>query len=196
MMRFAAVLALALPCATQAFAAETKNLIVNGGFERPALSDWFKLYPTKTSLEGWTIIGKPGDIAVVRGGFSQRGIVFQPAEGRNWLDLTGGTNTTTGIQQAVPTEIGKRYRLTFKVGNVIDALGPYGVRSSVTVRIDGVRVLTAVNGAGAPGAMAWKSYVVDFVAKTARTKIAFLNADNRLDNSNGLDLVILRPLAE
>ncbi len=90
MMRLVAAFALAAAGATPALASEPKNLIVNGGFERPALVDWFKLAPTGTTLEGWSVIGKPGDVAVVRSGFSQRGLVFGAAEGRNWLDLTGG----------------------------------------------------------------------------------------------------------
>ncbi len=44
--------------------------------------------------------------------------------------------------------------------------------------------------------MVWKSYVVDFVAKTARTKIAFMNGDGRIDNANGLDRVVVRALVE
>lgn len=190
------VLLSSLAVASPVGAQSTPNLIVNGGFEQPFLpTAGIALFNTFANLNGWTVWGKAGNVAVVNGAYAHGGITFQAATGRNWLDLTGGTNVQSAVKQTIRTTPGKTYRVAFKVGNVVDRVGPYGLTSTVRVAIDGVTAYTAVNRDGNATAMTWKSYSFDFVAKQPRTAISFINMDARADNANGLDMVVVKEVA-
>src|SRR5262245_2993732 len=125
------------------------NLIQNGGFEQPRVQvGSYQLYGHGQSFPGWKVIGARGNVAPISGKFASHGIVFPARSGRQWLDLTGLSNSATGVAQTATTTPGASYTLRFSVGNVVDPGGIYGHASSVLVLVNGKRVLSARNGDG------------------------------------------------
>ena len=108
------------------------NIVTNGGFELPVVAtSSYQLFPVGQHFSGWRVVGAPGNVAVISGAFQQSGLTFLAKAGKQWLDLTGVSNTKTGVAQTVRTVRGSNYRLTFSVGNVYDPGGIFGVTSTV-----------------------------------------------------------------
>lgn len=175
---------------------QAANLLKNGGFETPLVPvGGFTGFATGQDLSKWTVVGEPGNVAVVSGSFVQSGISFIAKAGTQWLDLTGNnSNRPTGVQQSAKTVVGTTYRLTFSVGNVVDAGHVFGAGSTVQVLLNGSPFFMAVHTAGNATSLSWKTFRVNFTATSSRTTIAFINADPLDDNSNGLDAVSLTSL--
>ncbi len=170
---------------------EPSNLLTNGSFEQPLVSSSsYAAVSTGATIAGWRVVGAHGSVGVVGTQFAQNGIRFVAKAGDQWLDLTGSSNSRTGVAQTVKTTPGASYELSFAVGNVIDPGGLFGRDSTVDVLIDGNRLLAARNGGGGR-TQSWKSFTVPVQATSASTTIEFLNQDPGDDNSNGLDAVAL-----
>ena len=169
-------------CGTLAHA----NLIVNGTFEDPLLTPGtFQLFTLGSGIgagANWTVIGAPGDVAVVS--TTYQAPVFPAQEQLNWLDLTGASATPTGIQQVIPTDAGVSYVLSFWVGNQ----NSVGVSSMINLTVNGSQAFVATNSLRSPN-MNWQLFTYEFTAISASTAIGFLNGDPAGDQSNGLDNV-------
>jgi hypothetical protein len=174
-----------------AFAA---NLIKDGGFETPKVTvGSYELFTTgETFGKYWTVVGVSGDVGVVSSTFEDAGFTFDAKSGKQWLDLTGNSNTATGVAQTIATTPGSAYTLTFWVGNVNDPGGIFGTTSTVLVLVNGTQVFTAVNSLGAGQAkQVWQKFTTTITASSSETTISFMNGDPATDNSNGLDNVSL-----
>jgi hypothetical protein len=169
------------------------NLIQNGSFEQPAVPNGsYVLVAAGQTLPGWRVVGATGNVAPISGTFMQSGLDFLAESGRQWLDLTGVSNSRTGVSQTVNTKPGATYSLSFWVGNVYDPGGIFGVKSTVDVLLDGELRLAATNSGGRnTHNQVWKWFELNFKAASAATTIEFLNGDSSTDNSNGLDAVSL-----
>jgi len=180
------ILAVVLALSFVALTAQADS-IVNGGFEAIVVPEGsFQTFNLGEMLMGWTVVGSPGNVAIVSGSYTQAGIVFPGEEGQ-WLDLTGdGSNRQTGIEQTVDTAPGTVYTLSYSVGNVVDPNGLFGTTSTIDVFIDGNFLLESTNSGGGT-TQAWDRYSGSFVANGSSTTIRFLNGDPLFDNSNGLD---------
>jgi len=172
------------------------GLITNGSFESPVVTGSFDSFSTGSSFGGWTVVGAVGEVALAKGTLVQNGFSFLSQDGEQWLDLTGfNSNSATGVQQTVATNVGKSYDLSFWVGNVVDE-NPlpniFGTTSSVEGLVDSASQGTFTNTAGAGTfTQNWQQFTLSFSASNAVTQIQFLNADSSSDNSNGLDNVAL-----
>jgi hypothetical protein len=110
--------------------------------------------------------------------------------GQRWLDLTGSTQSPTGVKQRVATTVGKKYRLGFWVGSAFYG-GILGTSSTVNVFANS-QLLTSVLADNAHGGeMTWQPFSVTFTATATATTFAFINADPGNDSLNGLDDVSL-----
>jgi hypothetical protein len=137
-------------------------------------------------------VGATGNVAIASGAFEQGGFTFPAAGGSQWLDLTGNSNTATGVAQTVATTVGTAYTLTFYIGNVDDPGGVWGTTSKVNVFVDGTQVYAATNSRGAGQTkLVWQKFSTTITATSEHTTIAFMNGDPPTDNSNGLDLISL-----
>jgi Protein of unknown function (DUF642) len=176
-----------------AASAVTTNLVRNGGFESPVVPPGsFQGFSTGQSFSHWTVTGASGNVAVVSGTFTQSGFSFPAKSGHQWLDLTGVSNSATGVAQTVATAAGTLYTLTFSVGNLVDPGGIFGTTSTVHVLVDGNPLFTAVNSKGAGStSQVWKTFRVNFTAASATTTIAFINGDPSNDTENALDAIKL-----
>ena len=167
------------------------NLVVNGGFEQPFVgAGSYKLVSTGQSFAGWRVVGATFPVAPISGAYVSNGIHFTAKAGKQWLDLTGLSNSKTGVAQTVKTKPGASYRLSFAVGNVVDPGGSFGTSSTVNVLVNGHKLLSATNKGGSK-TQAWKTFNVTVKATSAATTIEFLNGDSGTDNDNGLDAVTL-----
>lgn len=88
------------------------------------------------------------------------------------------SNSATGVQQTVATNIGTAYDLSFWVGNISNPGGGYGTDSTVEVFIGGVSQGSFTNSSGFPGhTQTWEQFTLGFTASTTSTLIEFLNRD-------------------
>ncbi len=194
------------------------NLIVNGGFEVPALNFGSPAPTTPLNisvgsgvLSGWGVIGNTRQtVLLIRDGTSEtpNGITnFNAKEGLNALDLTGSGNvgTEVGIEQTVGTVAGQEYTLSFYVGRATPSGGPsnyYTRQATIDLSIDGgARVGYTNTGMSNLGGVDWLEYSYTFTAATNSTLIRFYNgtpleATGIFDpdtNYAGLDDVRLNP---
>lgn len=203
--RSVAIVSIALACAACAELQQAANqlavaqpggaldLVVNGGFEQPVVPPGrYQLFASGQSFPGWQVIGARGNLAPISGQYRNAGIAFNARSGAQWLDLTGLSNTATGVQQTVRTQPGARYELRFFVGNV--AGRGFGTTSAIEVLADGKSTGVFRNSGQVPGAQHWLPVRVPITAATAATTIAFVNRDGSNDNSCGLDDVSLVPV--
>jgi len=169
------------------------SLLVNCGFELPAAgTGGFVLRTPGKDVGGWLVIGAAGNVGALSSAYADRGFSWPAQQGAQTLDLTGNTNTATGVSQAVVTLTGEEYELSFWLGNIVDSGGHYGVESTVSVLVNGSEILRPTNAEGAgTSTVAWRQFVTTFKAQGASTTIAFVNADVSADHSNIIDNVVL-----
>jgi uncharacterized protein DUF642 len=170
------------------------SLVKNGSFESPVVAvGGYQLFTNGADLAGWTVVGATGNVAPLSTTFSQNGFSFPAEDCAQSLDLTGTSNTATGVTQSVPTSAGTTYQLSFWVGNVVDPGGIFGTTSTVNVLVNGTQAMAAVNSGGAgTKTLSWEQFTVPFTATSSSTTIAFMNGDPPTDNSNMLDSVAIQ----
>ena len=180
--------------ATLVLPARADNLIVNKSFETPVVPDGtYQNFNTGDHFKGWTVVGAPGSVAIVNDDFTYCGHTFPAASGAQFVDLTGTSDTATGLQQTIKTTPGSTYSLTFFIGNVYDTAGNCGTTSTVSVLIDGTPVASFTNKDGKNSTqLVWRKFSTDFVAQNPKTTIALINGDPPPDTANGLDAVSVK----
>jgi len=171
----------------------TTNVLGNGSFEHPIVGGGsFDLFNTGTTFPHWKVTGATGNVAIVSGTFTQGGFSFPAHCGAQWLDLTGTSNSATGVAQTFDTTAGSQHTLTFFVGNIVDPGGIFGTSSTVNVLINGQQIFSATNSGGAgSNKLFWKKFTTGFTATGTSVTITFLNGDPSTDTNNGLDCVQL-----
>ncbi len=164
------------------------NLVQDPSFETPATpAGGVITYGTGASFGPWTVVGASGDVQTLSKTFQYGGVTFKAKKGAASIDLTGNSQTATGVQQTVATTAGASYKLTFYVGNAVNgsSLGP---TATVNVSIDGTQALAASNSGGAGKTKPnWKRFTVNFTASSGSTALTFLNGDPSSDTYAGLD---------
>jgi hypothetical protein len=170
------------------------SLLTNGSFEQPPVpGGGFSVVSNgDTTLTGWTVIGDAGNVAPLSTTFFSAGFAFTAEDGQQSVDMTGTSQTATGVQQVATTTPGHTYCLSFWVGNIFNPGGGYGTDSTINVLIDGKLVTVATNADQDPSELSWQRFTSTVVAAGTSTSIAFVNADPPADSSNFLDNVVLR----
>lgn len=177
--------------------ASAANLVINGGFESPAVaSGGFSTFAGGSGLLGWSVAGS--NVVLIDTAYTEGGLVFNPNGGTSSVDLTGVANTgpANALQQSIDTETGL-YRLTFYVGNASPTGqngAVYSLASTINLSINGGAVMAFTNGDNTPFRINWKRFDVDFAA-IGPTTLTFSNGTPLGDNFAGLDdvSVTLRP---
>ena len=170
---------------------EATNLLKDGGFEKPSVpSGSFLVFSSGQKFAKWDVVGANGNVGVVSGAFTQNGFKFPAKSGKQWVDLTGTTQTATGISQTLSTTPNAKYKLVFWIGNVYDPNGIFGVSSTVNVLVNGQQVFAATNSRKST-TQVWKQFSTTITATSSKTKIALINGDPSNDTNNGLDGVQL-----
>jgi len=168
------------------------GVLKNGSFEKPVVPDGgYQVFNTGDKFSGWTIVGDAGNVAIVSGDFSYC-VALKAKKGAQFLDLTGTSDTATGVQAKIDTQPGATYALTFFVGNVVGG-GNCGTTSTVNLIIDDTPVASFTNKGGkGSDTLDWKKFTTEFTAQNSKTTIAFTNGDAPDDTSNGLDDVTVK----
>ena len=172
--------------------AAAPNLVVNGDFEAaPAPAGAYSQYGGGNGFTGWTATGN--DILVIDKAYAEGSLVFNANDGSsNAVDLTGAGNTgpADGITQTVATIGGKRYQLSFFVGNASPSgqnAGSYTQPSTLNLSIDGGAIMTFTNAVNVANGIDFAQFTTFFTA-TGPTLLAFSNGTVG-DNYLGLDNV-------
>lgn len=171
------------------FASPALAGVKDGSFEKPTVPDGsYQSFSTGDHFKNWTVVGDTGSVAIISGDFSY--CVALPAEkGLQFLDLTGSSDTATGVQTSVKTQPGSTYLLTFYVGNIVGS-GNCGHSSTVNLVIDGSPIASFTNKGGKHSdKIDWKKFSTEFTAQNDETTLAFINGDPADDTANGLDAV-------
>jgi len=173
--------------------AQGANLISDGGFEQPIVpSGSAATFYLGQEFSGWVVTGEPGTVSVASGNFVIGGFALPAHGGSQWLDLTGESNTQTGVQQTVSTTSGSVYNLSFWVGNSYEPGYGSEASSTINVFVNGQLLTSALNTDGkGVAAQVWRKFSAKFQATTRQTSIVFMNADPGSDSTNGLDDVSL-----
>jgi hypothetical protein len=176
---------------SNAASASPTNLVLNGSFSSPDVGPGgLGSFSTGQSFPHWRVVGAVGNVAVISTTFTQNGYTFESDGTNQFLDLTGDTNSLTGVAQTLSTSVGTRYTLHFAVGNVYNPTGIFGVSSSVAVLVNGKRIFTATNSQGKGTVrVVWLNFRTSFVATSPHTTLEFLNLDPSSDTCNLIDLV-------
>jgi len=172
------------------------NLIRNGSFENPIVPDGqLRRFSTGQTFSGWTVVGAAGNVDIITKDFSFEGQTFPPPNGNQLLDLTGASDSATGVQQIIDTVRGATYEISLFVGSAYDPEGQLGTSSTVHVLVNGteIAVLTTRGRSGTP--QLWRKFAVQFVAHNTRARIAFINGDPPGDTDCGIDVVAVRQVA-
>jgi hypothetical protein len=167
------------------------NLVANGGFETPSLqTGTFRLFDTgESGLTGWDVLGSEDNVALLDTAYAERNITFNAFAGENALDLSGGgqRGLDAGVAQWIDTVAGKRYTLSFWVGNADGSgNGNYAGASIVDLAIDGGARRSFANSDVTFHGVNWKQVTTSFTAGGERTRIAFFNGTTA-DAFSGLD---------
>jgi hypothetical protein len=76
------------------------NLIANGSFEKPsAPSGSYVTFNKGRKFSNWTVSGKAGNVSLIGKNFVYGGYDLSAGCGDQWLDLTGMSDTKTGVRQ-------------------------------------------------------------------------------------------------
>lgn len=158
----------------------TLNLVVNGGFETPALGNGgYAIYPNGT-LTSWNV--ESGDGLEI-----QRNAAGAPQEGLQHAELDSTSSSV--ISQVITTTPGQRYQFSFwhspRPNRPVNdnAIG-YDVQvvSNSQVLLSGT-VGAVAGGGNTPGITNWTKYTYEFVAIDTQTKIIF--SDDGTSNTFG-----------
>lgn len=175
--------------------ANAANLILNGSFERASAGNSLptgngeSLPDGSTAIAHWTVFGglsSDGLAWLVNG----NGYGVSTPYGSYFLDLTGYHDETPyfGVEQTIATTPGQAYALTFRLGvdqssDIYD--GPIGVTVKAGSRS---KVFDNYDPSGTGNI--WKSFTLDFTAKSASTLISIQGEEG--DQYIGLDDVVVR----
>lgn len=119
-----AVLGALLIAATPALSAT--GTLVKRGFEEPVVaSGSSQLLSTGSGFPGWSAAGAPGKLAPIGAAFTSRNLSFPAKAGAQRLDLTGTTQSATGVAGSC-TAVGTWVHVTPDIGSTTWTIGPGG----------------------------------------------------------------------
>ena len=171
------------------------NLIANGSFEHPVVKGVpgggdYQLFQLGQTVSGWSVVGAAGSVGIIARNFYVGANKFPAQAGGQFLDLTGDSNTTTGVSENVKTVPNHRYVLSFYV-----AACPYGgclSTDAVKVLLNGKQVMIArTRTTKGQTTLSWKRFSKAFISASATTTVEFLNGDPPTELLNGLDNISL-----
>jgi hypothetical protein len=164
------------------------NLLTNGSFELPAVSEtsFLEVVPGSTELTGWSVGGGGGPITLGKSSLA--------AEGQQDLTFNSGNRRAgTWIAQSIQTVIGQHYDLSFCVGRVGGGGGSVSMRASaISESGEALAQISATpsgSGYGAAEHLAFtaasSSTTIEFLDVSVATEAVDLQLDNVVVQSLG-----------
>lgn len=157
------------------------NLIVNGGFETPVVTDnggTYQLYPNATQTS-WTVESGPG-LEIQR-----NSVAGAPHNGVQLAELD--STASSSISQTITTVAGGKYRLHFwHSPRPNNPANDNAIAFTIQVVSPTSTIFTDIVEASSAGGSntVWTEYVYDFIAVSTSTKIIFTDAGS-LSNTYG-----------
>jgi len=178
----------ALSAATSS--AAQAQLVTNGGFEEPNVTNPCCITSPPTDIPGW--IATP-NVNVVNGTFSSSPPNTNLAlEGTQYLDLVGEGGTGS-IQQDITTVVGQWYTLSFIYSHNLFA----GLTSaSADVYLNNVLFASITHTGGNTGNLAWQTFAKDFLATSTTTNLKFVNTVGSTNEGVFLDAISVAGVPE
>ncbi len=168
--------------------------IQDASFEAPVVPlGTEQVFNPGDSIGPWKVVGA-GNVALVGADVSLDGLSLQAKTGDQFIDLAGGRNTHSGIEQTFKTQPGKSYFLWFRIGTLFDPARGFGHNSTVAVTLDGVPqgLFKVMSKEKTPTEVTWGRAGIFFTATDKTTTVGFTDADHPNDAFCGLDGVSLR----
>jgi hypothetical protein len=153
--------------------ASAANLALNGSFELGDYSGNFvgltSLGVGSTAITGWTVINSDmlwlSNAAAIAVGAN-----VAASDGERFLDLSGfDVLPFGGVQQAIPTQAGQKYRVEFDLGTNPAA---YGNTQTLDLQVGNALSTFAFTGTG--DSSQYQRYGLDFIAASGSTLISFI----------------------
>ena len=168
--------------AFSAVPAQAANLLVNGGFEAPAIGTFFQNFASgSTGIPGWTVDaftpsgGSGGNVDIVDGAFTPGG-PSPAAEGSQFLDLVG-FGAVGSIYQTFSTVAGQAYSLNFSYSH--NLFGGSPSQSASFALYNGIfsgglaPIQTVTHSTGTASNLDWRTRTFSFVAAGSQSTVAF-----------------------
>ena len=150
---------------------QAQNLFANGSFETPTVN-YQLLGGGSTAITGWTtVLSGVEHFNVPASGTGAAADGVMAVDLANFTFLQGG-----GLEQAVATQAGQRYDVSFFAGNSRSS-GRDGT-GIVRVTIDGSTTLDFATAAAASATTVWAQRSFSFVAGGSSTMLRFWNDQN------------------
>lgn len=185
------LVAAAVLAASVGSTAANAQLVQNGGFENPVITDsCCNTAPPAANLPDWTVTP---DVNVVNGTFMSTNAVHPNLafEGNQYLDLVGQSGNGS-ISQILATAAGVDYNLSFEYSHNLFA----GLTSaSAQVFINGVLAGTVTHTGGSTSDLAWQLFHTSFIA-TGPTTLSFVNTAGAQNEGVFLDAVTVAAVPE
>lgn len=181
-MMIASLLVTGLSTAAQA------QLVNNGGFEQPTVSDPCCITSPPVDIPGWTATP---NVNVVNGTFSSwNGNLAK--EGNQYLDLVG-EGGTGAIEQNIATAVGQLYNLSFFYShNLFAGL----TTASANIYLNGSLFGSITHTGGDRTNLNWTAFSKDFTATTALTNLKFVNTAGAGNEGVFLDAINVAAVPE
>ena len=169
-------------------AAASAQLVVNGGFEAPVITDPCCNTAPPDALPGWTVTP---NVNVVNGTFDSTNgnLAYQ---GNQYLDLVGQGGTGS-ISQALMLTPGQTYTLTFAYSHNLFAPAE-ATSASAQYLIDGLSG-TVFHNTGTTSNLDWQIQTGNFVA-TGNDVLSFTNLTGGPNEGIFLDAIDVAPVPE
>jgi len=169
-----------------ASAASATNIIMNGGFESPSISDpCCTTAPGNGTVAPWTVVS--GNVNVVNGTYGSQGTDGNPApnlakEGTQYLDLIG-EGSAGSISQSFSTVLNQVYTLTFSYSHNIFG-GSSDPAPSFSAAFSVGNLLGSVtHSSGTNMDLDWKTYTGSFVGNGGFETLNFTNTSPTTGNA-------------
>lgn len=172
-------------------ASAASNLLTNGGFEQPLVSNTYYLAGS-TAITGFTVVGLPGGDSTValvnNSAFGGLGVLS--SEGTQFLDLTGNIGRGAGVRSDnFATLVGATYAVTFDVGAFfVRGSGSFG-NATVELFVNGVQAGSFQNilSLSTPGSD-YQTFSHSFIGTGAATNVAFYSSQSLTSSNLGVGL--------
>jgi hypothetical protein len=164
------------------------QVVTNGGFETPTISDPCCNTVPPASLPGWTATP---NVNVVNGTFSSTNGNLA-AEGTQYLDLVGQGGTGS-IYQDLTTVVGQVYTLTFAYSH--NLFSPDTTSASASVAVGDLFDIV-MHSTGDTSDLDWQAYAHNFTATDTTTRLTFTNLTGGPNEGVFLDAIAVAAVPE
>ena len=170
--------------------AASAQIVQNGSFENPFVSDSCCNTVPGGTLPGWTLVS--GDVNVVNGTFgsSPTGTNLTPW-GNQYLDLIGQSGSGS-ISQSLTTVVGQAYQFSFNYSHNIFGNLP---AASASYSVGGLSGLVT-HSTGSRSNLDWKGFTGTFTANSGSTLLTFTNVSGGQSDGLLLDNVVVSAVPE